>query len=321
MYRKLPDYMKSLVIRQWLSGVQRDKIAGDSGWSAGAVTNVVNEWRRGLGEEVIDDLRELGVSLRKSGITPAQCALGHRTAMLISKSGVKEEELDSFILDLYNRLIDLGLSPENIAFYIKDLLEFSRANSDIVVPLSQITEHIQQKIDEKNKLEQEIQTLKDQIKTLNEDKSNSEQRRNSALYQEHTTDAELRTYSDLKQELGHYGIPIYDISKFAKAVKGLSYKGYDADKIILEYSEYKAFRDDYFFYKSQIPDLQIKCSQLQEWTNHYTQRLSLVDKLQGIGFGFKQLKSLWHTIVEISDANNISREDAVKRFIRDQRSL
>ena len=66
-----------------------------------------------MGEEVIDDLRELGVTLRKYGITPAQCALGHRTAMLISKLGVKEEELDSFILDLYNRLIDFGLSPEN----------------------------------------------------------------------------------------------------------------------------------------------------------------------------------------------------------------
>jgi len=158
-----------------LLGVPRDKIAGDSGWSGGAVTNVVNEWRRGLGEKVIDDLRELGVTLRKSGITPAQCALGHRTAMLISKLGVKEEELDSFTLDLYDRLIDLGLSPENIAFHIKDLLEFSTANSDIVVPLSQITEHIQQKIDEKKKLEQEIQTLKDQIKILNEEKANSEQ--------------------------------------------------------------------------------------------------------------------------------------------------
>jgi hypothetical protein len=35
-----------------------------------------------------------------------------------------------------------------------------------------------------------------------------------------------------------------------------------------------------------------------------------------MGFGFKELKSLWHTIVEISDANNISREDAVKRFFK-----
>ena len=85
MYRKLPDYIKSLVIKQWLEGVQRDKIAANNGLSAGAVTNVVNEWRRGLGATVIDDLRELGVTFRKAGITPAQCALGFRTTMLISK--------------------------------------------------------------------------------------------------------------------------------------------------------------------------------------------------------------------------------------------
>ena len=316
MYRKLPDYRKSLVIRQWLLGVPRDKIAGDDGMSAGAVTNVVNEWRRGLGEGVIDDLRELGVTLRKAGITPAQCALGHRTAMLISKFGVKEEELDSFILDLYNRCIDLGLSPDNIAFPIKDLLEFSRTNSgnnSKIVPLSQITEYLQQKADEKKKLEQEIQSLRSQLKTLSEEKSNSEHRRNSAIYEEHMTNGELKSYSDLKRELDKYGIPIYDIPKFGKAVKGLSHKGYDVDKIIMEYSEYKAFKDDFFFYKGQILDLEIKYSQLREWTSYYTQRLSFIDNLRGIGFGFKELKSLWHTIVEISDANNISREDAVKR--------
>jgi hypothetical protein len=56
--------------------------------------------------------------------------LGFRTAMLISKLGVNEEEPESFILDLYNRPIDLGLSSENIAFHLKDLLEFSKPNSN-----------------------------------------------------------------------------------------------------------------------------------------------------------------------------------------------
>src|ERR671933_463409 len=100
MFGKVPDHVRSLVIRQWLEGVQRDKIAGNNGVSAGAVTNVINEWRTGLGAAMIDDLRELGVTFRKVGITPAQCALGFRTAMLISKLGVKEEEIDSFISDI-----------------------------------------------------------------------------------------------------------------------------------------------------------------------------------------------------------------------------
>ncbi len=96
-----------------------------------------------------------------------------------------------------------------------------------------------------------------------------------------------------------------------------SHKHYNVGKIIIEYSDYEDLKHDYFYYKAQILDLDTKCSQLQGRENYYTQRLSLIDNLQGMGFGFKELKSLWHTIVEISDANNISREDAVKRFFKE----
>jgi hypothetical protein len=36
-----------------------------------------------------------------------------------------------------------------------------------------------------------------------------------------------------------------------------------------------------------------------------------------MGFGFKELKSLWNIIVEISDANNILPEDAVGTFFKE----
>ena len=49
MPSKLPDSFKSLVIQKWLSGTQRDRIGAENGLSAGAVTNLVNEWSRGLG--------------------------------------------------------------------------------------------------------------------------------------------------------------------------------------------------------------------------------------------------------------------------------
>ena len=65
MSSKLPAHTKSLVIQQWLEGVPRDLIAANNGLSAGAVTNVVNDFRRGLGSDIIDDLRELGVLSEK----------------------------------------------------------------------------------------------------------------------------------------------------------------------------------------------------------------------------------------------------------------
>jgi hypothetical protein len=46
--------------------------------SGGGVTNIINEWKQGLGSSVADELRELAVALKKIGITPAQCALGSR---------------------------------------------------------------------------------------------------------------------------------------------------------------------------------------------------------------------------------------------------
>src|SRR5918911_3971268 len=160
MTSKVPDPIRSLVIEQWFEGIPRDMIAANNGLSAGAVTNIVKDFRKGLDSKEIDELRKLGVTFRKVGITPAQCALGFRVAMLMAKAGVKEvEQLESFILSVYNRCVDLGLSPDNIALHIKDLIEFSKANgnednndnSHHILPLSQISEFIQQKADEKKK--------------------------------------------------------------------------------------------------------------------------------------------------------------------------
>jgi len=120
--------------------VQIDKIAVDNGLSAGSVTNIVNEWRVDLGLPSANALRELGVTLKRVGITPAQCALGFRTATLMQRIGVNEESFDSFIVDVYNRCKYIGLSPENIAFHLGDLLEFSK-----IVPLSKIPDYVEEK--------------------------------------------------------------------------------------------------------------------------------------------------------------------------------
>ncbi|MGB0027699.1 MAG: hypothetical protein WBP64_12750, partial [Nitrososphaeraceae archaeon] len=320
MPAKLPDNFKSLVIQEWLKGVQRDKIAGDSGLSAGAVTNIVNEWRDALGFSAADGLRELAVTLRKIGITAAQCAAGFRVAMMMSRLGVIENNYESFMIDVYKRGNNLGLTPESIASYLRNLIEFSKT-----VPFSQISEFIQQKVEEKKELEQEIERLNDQIKRLNEQKSISEARRSSALHEENMTTAELKSYSDLKKELGRYGIHIDDdLLKFAKVVHGISEEGYDAGKVIKEFSDLESLKTEYRFYREAIPnltknydDLKQGCSMLEQSVNSYNQTLSLYDELQAMGFGLKELKQLRNTFNEIACANNILKDQASQKFYRD----
>src|SRR5688572_3521650 len=125
MPARLSDNIKSLVIQQWLKGEPRDKIASDNGLSAGAVINIVNEWRQGF--YLADQLRDLAVALKKVGITPAQCIIGFRVTTIMNRLGVKEDSFESFMSEVYQRCKNLELTPENIASYLTDLLELSKS--------------------------------------------------------------------------------------------------------------------------------------------------------------------------------------------------
>ena len=320
MPTKLPEDIKSAVIQQWLQGKARDLIALDTGLSTGAVTNIINEWRRGLSHPLADDLRELAVTFKKIGITATQCAVGFRLAMIMTKFGVNEKEFEDFISDIYNNSKKLDLQPDKIAYYLDELLKFSRD-----IPLSQIPDYIKQKTNEKNKLENDIKDLQEKIKQLKEEKIAAEELYNTTLENERMTSSTLTWYSNLKIELSKYGIPVEGVSLFANAVRGLRHYGYDANKIIAESSDLDFLKRQFQFYGGIIPALEKKyvklsgdCVSLEETVNSYRQRLSVYDELEQMGFGLKELKLLWHTINEIAEANNnISSEDAVQIFFKD----
>ena len=313
--------MKSLVIRGWLEGARRDTIAADTGVSAGAVTNIISEWRAGVGFPKADELRELGTSLRRVGITPGQCAHGFRVAMIMRKLGVTENNFEPFILDVYNRCKDEGLSSEEFAELLKDMVEFSKANA---VPLSEISGHIRQKGDEKNRLEKEIRDLRAELEALENEKVASVQRRDTALHEENMTSTEIESYSDLREELKSRGLYIDDLSKFVKAVHGISQMGYDVGKVTSEFSDLDSMRKAYWYYKEETPnmkmnynDLKNRCSSLEQIINSHSQTLSVFKELEGMDFDLKVLELLWNTVSRAAVANNIPPEQAVQRFCKD----
>jgi hypothetical protein len=153
---KIPQDVKAAVIRDWLSGKPRDTIARDNLLSAGSVSSIISEWRDALTLPIADDLRELGIMLRKSTITASECALGFRLASIIKEMGVDEDNFGHFICEVYDKCKDMGLQPEFIANNIKQILDLAGA-----IPLSEIPEYIQKKTSEKQKLEEDIKKLED----------------------------------------------------------------------------------------------------------------------------------------------------------------
>jgi hypothetical protein len=250
---KIPDNVKSAVIQQWLQGKARDLIAIDIGLSTGAVTNIIKEWRRGLSYPLADELRELAITFKKIGITATQCAWGFRLAMIMINFGVHEQEFGSFISQIYDNCKKLNLSPNKIAYYLDELLKFSRD-----IPLSQIPDYIKQRTNEKNTLEKEMERLQEKIKQLEEERLVAEELRETSLENERMTSSEIKWYSDLKTELKKYRIPTEDLSLFAKAVHGITQYGYDVNKIIAEFSELDFLRRQLEFYRHTIPVLENK---------------------------------------------------------------
>jgi prefoldin subunit 5 len=299
----------------------RDKIAFDCSISAGAVSNIVNEWSMGIGSDAADQLRDLSVTLKKIGMNPVQCAIGVRVATIMKRLGVHEDKFESFILDVYNRCYnELGLTPERIGFHITNLAKLSDSISPLHIP-----NYIMQKTEEKKRIEEQIEELESKMKELQTKKYEIERSTTSTLEDHRITSDNLRWYSDIKEELEKtYGMPVSDISKFTKAVQGISQNGYDVGKVIKEFSDYESARSNYCYYKASITDLEYKynhlnqeCSKLQQWVNSYNQKLSLCGELEDMGFGLKELKLLRSAILEIADANNITRKDAGKRFFKD----
>jgi transposase len=85
MEPRVTQAAKAAIIQDWVRGERRDAIAAKHGRSAGTVTNTVQEWELGLGKADAAEVRELGVALKKLGITTPRCAEGARVVSLYTK--------------------------------------------------------------------------------------------------------------------------------------------------------------------------------------------------------------------------------------------
>ncbi len=154
MRPEIPQNLKNTVIQLYLKGLSRNEIASITGISQGSVSNIVAEWKRGLGIPLADDLRELGVILKNANMTAPQCAKGLRAVQIVEALGVNEEDFGSFVLQIYQRCKEIGLDPHKVADNVKQLLELSES-----IPLWQIPEYLSDKRREKANLEEYIRCL------------------------------------------------------------------------------------------------------------------------------------------------------------------
>jgi DNA-binding CsgD family transcriptional regulator len=233
LVNKIKDDMNDEVIRLYLQGLSRYDIAITCGLSQGTVSNIIDEWKRRLGIPDVQSLRNLAVNLKRCGIDAVQCAQGFRILMIMKKSGVNENQFESFIHEVYEYCQRFDLTPEHIASNLKELVKLSKD-----IPFAKIPEYIEKKKNEITKLEEDIQTLKEKKEGSEVETSVANDLRDAALENEKTTVAELGEYSNFKTELRKCGLSIEeDIPKFVQVVYGIKQYEYDVNKVLSDYSD------------------------------------------------------------------------------------
>jgi hypothetical protein len=78
------------------------------------------------------------------------------------------------------------------------------------------------------------------------------------------TAAELKWYSDLKAELGRYGVPIDDTSKLAPIVNGISQYGYEVDKVLQAFSDVDSLAAQHKLDYGLVQELENKVNSLKQ---------------------------------------------------------
>src|SRR5437660_5650682 len=92
--------VKKQVVNQWLSGDSRDRIAADNEIGTGTVSNIINEWKKGIEDSDYDSLRELAVYSKKEGFGLIDIASYIRLNKYIQKLGANQDQIEAFIANL-----------------------------------------------------------------------------------------------------------------------------------------------------------------------------------------------------------------------------
>ena len=243
--------------------------------------------------------------------------------MLLKKYEIEDDENEErvtyFLKEIYTKCQEVGLTPQKVFDYIGDILKFS---SEISV--SQIPKFLKQRIGEKEKLENKVQDLAKKRDELVEiiDKTKHEIQGLKSIKETMT-----KTYTNftiLKFKLRQHGIGMEDLDQFVKCVVGMSKEGHNAVQVLAKIENYENLEKNLTDYKEEVKrkkdeldKVNLEISAKEVSLSYFKVKIDIIDELERMGFGNKELRSLIKVLNEIGLENNLDFNEIRKQFFDD----
>ncbi|MDQ6669104.1 MAG: hypothetical protein M3Y53_12895 [Thermoproteota archaeon] len=279
--------VKKQVIHQWLGGNSRDRIGADNGIGAGTVSNIINEWKKGINDSEYESIKELAVFSKKEGLHVSELASRFRLYNYIIKLGLNEDQIESFIVNCMNGAN--SLSPEKIINLTNQLFEITKSES---IPPANVPVFTKQKLEEKNRLEEQIQEAGAHLQSKN---------------------VEIETiseYNQLKEHLSKHNLSLEDPTRLLSILQTIKQIGYEPRKIVDAFASMKSLRQ-------KERQLKNNCKMHEKRVARYHHILPVLELFVSFGIGIDPLIGFNILVTETAETCNIPISAAAFRVIKE----
>jgi len=250
------SWLKSEVLRLWLSGDSQEAIANQLKISVGTVNSLVNEIMKS--DDTIDLQHQIAIVSKKDGVNIKHIATNLRWKNLIKQSSLDDRKVEKF-LDVMDALFNkYNLSPPAAANQFYSIIEtMLRENKEPY----KLEEEIKSKISELREIDNQIET---NSRLLEESKATVEEEQKKLKIKQKDLDQfclmsrllEVYKYPEFSTEYGAVTRALIDIKKL----------GYDPKIIVSKYREFESLA------KANQKSKE-KYLEAEEMLRHYKQKL------------------------------------------------
>jgi hypothetical protein len=202
----------------------------------------------------------------------------------IKNIGTTEDQIESFIVNLAN-----SPEPDKLIEVANQVAHLSRSES---IPLQDLENHVKQKEEEKQRLEEEIEHSRAILESTNVEAQT------------------LSEYNQLKEHLRKHNLSLEDPTRLLSILQTIKHIGYDPQKIVARFSQVESLRQT-------EKGLKNNCNMLEKRAAKYQHTLPLSEQFVSFGIGIDPLIGFNILVTETAETYNIPISTAAFRVINE----
>jgi hypothetical protein len=285
----IDEIVKRRVVQQWLAGEAREKITSDNDIGAGTISIIVDDYKARLDNFDLDSFRELTLEARKRRISPSNLASFFRLYNFFRSSGAAEKDVESFITNINSGYIPPGKAIE----LVNQIYNISKSES---IPPDQLPNYVRQKLEEKQKIEEEIHQANDVLQSKN------------------VSIEAVNEHLQLNEKLNEYNLSFEDIDRLLNVLEKAKENEFDGKKIVEKLKRIKSLQN-------KEDRLKNHCGVLSEQVKKCNEVLPLAQKIRALNIDIQQLLVFESTVNQLAKQYNLPPYVAAWRLFNEIRQF